>query len=89
MSWKPEVIADNSGKWTGNALRFATKEEALNCAKDLACRWTLVRETRAVEDEHRPNYKWEDGRLVQIKYDENDDYLSRMESLFGKDELLK
>ena len=25
MSFKPEVIADRSGKWTGNALRFATR----------------------------------------------------------------
>jgi hypothetical protein len=24
MSFKPEVIADSSGKWSGNALRFAT-----------------------------------------------------------------
>ena len=28
MSFKPEVIADSSGKWSGNALRFATREEA-------------------------------------------------------------
>jgi hypothetical protein len=29
MAWKPEVIADNTGKWYGNGLRFATKEEVL------------------------------------------------------------
>ena len=28
MSFKPEVIADTSIKWCGNALRFATREEA-------------------------------------------------------------
>ena len=28
MSFKPEVIADLSGTWCGNALRFATREEA-------------------------------------------------------------
>jgi hypothetical protein len=28
MSFKPEVIADSSGKFCGNALRFATREEA-------------------------------------------------------------
>ena len=28
MSFKPEVIADSSGQWCGNALRFATREEA-------------------------------------------------------------
>jgi hypothetical protein len=27
-SWAPQVIADSSGKWTGNALRFPTEAEA-------------------------------------------------------------
>ncbi len=35
MSWKPEVIADSSGKWAGNALRFATREEAESQVLDL------------------------------------------------------
>jgi hypothetical protein len=48
-SFKPEVIADSSGEWTGNALRFATKEEAEAWVRDLSMRWTLVRETRVVE----------------------------------------
>jgi len=70
MSWKPEVIADNSGVWTGNALRFATKEEAEAYARDLYSRWTSVREIRAVEDKHRVNYRWEDGRPVHIPVEE-------------------
>ena len=49
MSWKPEVIADSSGKWSTNALRFATEEEASAYALDLALRWTLVRDVRATE----------------------------------------
>ena len=44
MSWKPEVIADNTGKWVGNQLRFATREEAEVHAGDLVMRWTLVHE---------------------------------------------
>jgi hypothetical protein len=28
MSFKPEVQADATGKWYGNALRFATRAEA-------------------------------------------------------------
>jgi len=47
-SWAPEVIADDSGKWAGNGLRFATREAAEAWAKDLSYRWFLVRETRAV-----------------------------------------
>ena len=49
MSYKPEVIADNSGKWVGNMLRFATEREAKIYVDDLAMRWTLVRQTRVVE----------------------------------------
>lgn len=49
MSWKAEVIADNSGKFVSNALRFATKAEAEVYAADLAYRWTLVRDWRVVE----------------------------------------
>lgn len=41
MSWKPEVIADNSGKWCGNGLRFATKQEAEENVFDLAMQWTV------------------------------------------------
>lgn len=49
VSWAPEVIADNSGKFCGNGLRFATKEAAEAWARDLSMRWILVREWRAVE----------------------------------------
>jgi hypothetical protein len=66
MSFKPEVIADNSGQWSGNALRFATREEAEANVKDLERRWILVRETRVVESNDPVNYRWEEGRLVEI-----------------------
>jgi hypothetical protein len=59
MSWKAEVIADNSGKWSTNALRFATEAEAIGCAKDLYARWTMVREYRATEREDPVNTKWD------------------------------
>lgn len=64
MSWKPEVIADNSGQWCGNALRFATEAEALAQVADLACRWFAVRETRAVESSDPVNYRYVDGKLI-------------------------
>lgn len=35
-SWKPEVIADSTGKWCGNALRFETYDEAKKYVEDLA-----------------------------------------------------
>jgi hypothetical protein len=55
MSWKAEVIADSSGKFCGNGLRFATKGEAERYAKDLMYRWTLVREWRVVESDEPVN----------------------------------
>lgn len=65
-SWAPEVIADNSEKWYGNALRFPTKEEAEANVRDLGSRWMLVRETRVVPSQDPPNYRWTGGKLVPI-----------------------
>lgn len=64
MSWRPEVIADNSGKWTPNGLRFATKEEAEANARDLSSRWVSVRNWRVVESDEPVNYVYRDGRLI-------------------------
>ena len=52
--FKVEVIADNSGKWCGNALTFETRDEAEEYARDLARRWVLVREWRVVPVEVKP-----------------------------------
>ena len=67
MSWKPEVIADNSGKWVGNALRFATEAEAKGNVAALQWNWTSVRETRVVESDEPVNYAWIEGRLVAVE----------------------
>ena len=66
MSWKPEVIADRSGKWAGNGLRFATEQEALDNVRALASKWFMVTETRVVECDEPVNYKWVDGHLEAI-----------------------
>lgn len=67
MSWKPEVIADSSGKWTPNGLRFATREEAEANVKDLSYRWSAVREIRVVESDDPVNYAWRNGKLVNLE----------------------
>jgi len=69
MSWKPEVIADDTGKWCGNGLAFATKEEAEANARDLMRRWILVTATRAVESDEPVNYKWTDKGLEAVEAD--------------------
>lgn len=66
MSWKPEVVADSTGKWNANGLRFATKEEAETNAKNLAAKWWLVTNTRAVESDDPVNYHWVDGKLEPV-----------------------
>lgn len=66
MSWAPEVIADSSGKWCGNQLRFATKEEAEQNVYDLSMRWMMVRETRVVESTEPVNYQYIDGKLRAV-----------------------
>ena len=66
MSFAPEVTTDNSGKFYGNALRFATREEAEANAANLASRWLLVRETRVVEFTDPVNYQWVSGNLVPV-----------------------
>lgn len=65
-SYAPQVIADSSGVWAGNALRFATREEALSNVANLASRWMLVTQTRVVESDDAPNYRWVDGQLTEI-----------------------
>lgn len=66
-SYAPQVIADNSEKFVGNALRFATKEEALAQVRDLSMRWTAVIKTRVVETDDPVNYRYSDGRLIKVE----------------------
>jgi hypothetical protein len=70
MSWKPEVIADASGKWWGNVLRFATREEAKANVQDLMMRWFAVRDTRVVESDDPVNYRYADHRLASLAPEE-------------------
>lgn len=67
MSWKPEVIADGSGKWVGNMLRFATEQEAKDYVRDLSWRWTLVRDTRVIEVDEPVTHRWANGKSEEIK----------------------
>jgi hypothetical protein len=67
MSFKPEVIADSSGSWCGNALRFATREEAEANVRDLSMRWLAVRETRVVESADPVNYTYIHGILKEVR----------------------
>lgn len=66
QAWGAEVIADDSGKYCGNGLRFATRDEAEAYARELFSRWTLVREWRAVPVSGAVNYRFVDGAARPI-----------------------
>ena len=68
MSWKAEVIADSSGKWVGDTVRFATQREAWSYLQDLTYRWAAVRYERVVESSDPVNHRWtEHGLLPDAK----------------------
>ncbi len=58
MSWKVELIMDDSGEWENDILRFATKNEALAYARDLEFRCSAVRDKRIVRSDDPPNHRW-------------------------------
>lgn len=62
MSYRPMVKV--SGEWAGNALRFATREEAEASALHLFQRWTLCQDYRADESDDPVNFVWKDGNLI-------------------------
>ena len=58
MSFKPEVKTGGDTQWAGNALRFATQQEAEDYVLDLGLRWTAVVDTRVIEVDEPANYTW-------------------------------
>jgi hypothetical protein len=66
MSFAPEVRTGRDPQFYGNALRFATREEAQANVEDLAMRWMLVVETRVAESTDPVNYRWVDGKLQSL-----------------------
>lgn len=64
-NWRPMVFVD--GQWAGNALVFATKHEAEQNARALMYRWTLVKDSKAIETTEPVNYKWIEDRLVPVE----------------------
>lgn len=65
-SWKPEVQTSGDEKWSGNALRFATEQEAAHNARDLSYRWWAVTAHRATPSDDPVNYSYADGVLTHI-----------------------
>ena len=64
MNYRPMVKVESS--WSGNALVFATREEAEGNVRDLARRWMVVTDTRVDETDAPVNYRWINGELLQV-----------------------
>lgn len=59
MSYRPMVeVSGEPGKFHGNGLRFATREEAEASARNLQSRWLLVVAIQVDESEDPVNYRW-------------------------------
>ena len=67
MSYMAEVIADNSGKWCANKLRFEDEEQAWAYGNDLSMRWTSVRQMRVAKSDDPVNARWNAGRLTHLR----------------------
>lgn len=69
MSYAPQVKTSEDGEWAGNALRFATREEAEGNVANLMMRWFAVTDTRVVESTDPVNYRWTDEGLAAVGSD--------------------
>ena len=66
LSYAYEVVADETGKFYGNAVRFATHQEAKDAAYSKAMAWTLVTDWRVVESADPVNYSWGPAGLEPV-----------------------
>lgn len=69
-SFKVEVIADSSGNWCGNLLRFSTQEDAETYGRDLAAHWTAVLQHRVVPSPDQPKHRWSHEEYRAVHSDE-------------------
>lgn len=67
MSFAPMVRTTDNGPFAGNALRFATANEAQLWLDALIMRWFAVTDTRVDESTDPVNYSTVDGvTLVEV-----------------------
>jgi hypothetical protein len=62
-----KVLPINETEWVGNAMVFATHEEAEQYGSNLYSRWTGITKYRVEESVQKPNYRFIDGKLKAIE----------------------
>lgn len=65
VNYRPMVFVEN--QWVGNALVFATKEEAESNVRQLAWSWTLVQDWRVDETISPVNYRFINGHSEPVE----------------------
>lgn len=70
-SWKCEALAEN--EWVSNALRFATRQEAIDYGVDLMSRWMAAKQTREVQTGDPVTHRFVSGKLIATKQPEAED----------------
>ena len=66
MSFKPEFTTGSDPKFYGNALTFATREEAEANAKSLYGRWMICTGFQTVESDEPVTHTYIDGVLGAV-----------------------
>lgn len=67
MNYRPMVKVYGSDKFCGNALVFATYEEAYGNAVDLMNRWMAVEDVSVEETDLPVNYRYSNGRTEAVE----------------------
>jgi len=67
MSFRPMVSTDGGKTFAGNALRFATKEEAEASADELSGRWYSVTDTKYEESDDPVNYRFDFDSYTNVR----------------------
>jgi N12 class adenine-specific DNA methylase/2'-5' RNA ligase len=60
-------VHGEGGKWSDNALRFATEKEAQAAGDEHLTRWTMADAVRVVPSEDAPNYRWDDDQYKSVR----------------------
>ena len=63
VSYKVEVVVDDTGKYYGNNARFATQKEAEAYARALYLRWTLVQTWRVLPSDEPVTFVFTDREV--------------------------
>ena len=61
MAFKYEIQTIGDPKFYGNAVVFATDDEAHQAGRAKVRAWTMAEQYRVVETNETPNYQWVDG----------------------------